>query len=67
MEVAEGLDAAPAKASIAEKVKTWWLNHHWVIRLYLGGAVCMLASIALSLDHQALFLQMWPSMPVARC
>ncbi|WP_407461524.1 hypothetical protein ABFU06_05135 [Xanthomonas campestris pv. raphani] len=48
MEVAEGLDAAPVKASIAEKVKTWWLNHHWVIRLYLGGAACMLAATALS-------------------
>ena len=55
MEVAEGLDAAPAKASIAEKVKTWWLNHHWVIRLYLGGAVCMLASIALSLRSPGSF------------
>ncbi|WP_144410825.1 hypothetical protein [Xanthomonas arboricola] len=55
MEVAEGLDAAPAKASNAEKVKTWWLSHHWVIRLYLGGAVCMLASIALSLRSPGSF------------
>ncbi|WP_355505480.1 hypothetical protein RZV16_16320 [Xanthomonas cannabis] len=55
MEVAEGLDTAPPKASIAERVKTRWLNHHWVIRLYLGGAVCMLASIALFLKSPGSF------------
>ncbi|MBN6100595.1 hypothetical protein JR064_00245 [Xanthomonas sp. CFBP 8703] len=49
METAEGLGVAPAKASITEKMKIWWLNHPWVVRLYLGGAMCMLSHLILFL------------------
>ncbi len=47
MDTQETLCAAQEKTSLAEKTKLWWLGHHWTVRLYLGGATCMLASIAL--------------------